>query len=74
MAIVLIEANWLPLPIGAATSAKQPSLGTPGEASDDVITVQGSRNNTPLATSAKDTDELLFLILLELEKISERLL
>ncbi len=36
-----ISASALPLPAGAATAAKQPSLGTAGSASTDVITVQG---------------------------------
>jgi hypothetical protein len=36
-----ISALSLPLPTGAATSAKQPALGTAGTASTDVITVQG---------------------------------
>lgn len=37
------------LPTGAATSAKQPSLGTAGSASTDVITVQGITNGTALS-------------------------
>jgi hypothetical protein len=36
------------LPTGAATAAKQPSLGTAGTASADVITVQGVTSMTPL--------------------------
>ena len=36
-----VSAAALPLPTGAATSAKQPALGTAGTASADVITVQG---------------------------------
>ena len=40
-ATVAISAASLPLPTGAATSAKQPTLGTAGTASTDVITVQG---------------------------------
>ena len=36
------------LPSGAATSAKQPALGTAGTASSDVITVQGITSMTPL--------------------------
>lgn len=36
------------LPTGAATSAKQPSLGTAGAASSDVITVQGISSMTPI--------------------------
>jgi hypothetical protein len=36
------------LPTGAATSAKQPALGTAGTASADVITVQGIASMTPM--------------------------
>ena len=36
-----VSAAALPLPAGAATSAKQPALGTAGAASADVISVQG---------------------------------
>jgi hypothetical protein len=36
------------LPTGAATAAKQPSLGTAGSASSNVITVQGIAAMTPL--------------------------
>jgi hypothetical protein len=36
-----VSAAALPLPSGAATSAKQPALGTAGAAATDVITVQG---------------------------------
>jgi hypothetical protein len=36
------------LPTGAATSAKQPALGTAGSASSDVITVQGITSMTAL--------------------------
>lgn len=36
------------LPTGAATAAKQPSLGTAGTASADVISVQGIASMTPL--------------------------
>lgn len=43
-----ISASSLPLPSGAATSAKQPALGTPGSASSEVITVQGVASMTPL--------------------------
>jgi len=41
-----ISAASLPLPTGAATSAKQPALGTAGTASADVITVQGIASMT----------------------------
>lgn len=43
-----ISAAALPLPAGAATSAKQPALGTAGTASADVLTVQGKASMTPL--------------------------
>lgn len=43
-----ISAAALPLPSGAATSAKQPALGTAGSASADVITVQGIASMTAL--------------------------
>jgi hypothetical protein len=38
---VPVSNTSLPLPTGAATSAKQPALGTAGTASTDVLTVQG---------------------------------
>lgn len=41
-----ISVTALPLPSGAATSAKQPALGTAGSASSDVITVQGIASGT----------------------------
>jgi hypothetical protein len=43
-----VSAASLPLPSGAATSAKQPALGTAGSASADAITVQGVASMTPL--------------------------
>jgi hypothetical protein len=43
-----ISAAALPLPSGAATSAKQPALGTAGSASSDVLTVQGVASMTAL--------------------------
>lgn len=43
-----ISAASLPLPSGAATSAKQPALGTAGSASTDVLTVQGVASMTAL--------------------------
>jgi hypothetical protein len=43
-----VSAASLPLPSGAATSAKQPALGTAGTASSDVITVQGIASMTAL--------------------------
>lgn len=45
------------LPSGAATSAKQPALGTAGTASADVITVQGKASMTPLLTDASATTQ-----------------
>lgn len=47
-AIQPVSAASLPLPTGAATSAKQPALGTAGTASADVITVQGIASMTAL--------------------------
>jgi hypothetical protein len=43
-----VAAAALPLPAGAATSAKQPALGTAGAAAADVITVQGIAAMTAL--------------------------
>jgi hypothetical protein len=43
-----ISAASLPLPSGAATSAKQPALGTAGTPSSDVLTVQGATSMTAL--------------------------
>lgn len=43
-----VSAVALPLPSGAATSAKQPALGTAGTASTDVLTVQGIASMTAL--------------------------
>lgn len=42
----------LPLPTGAATSAKQPALGTAGASSTDVLSVQGIASGTALPVSA----------------------
>jgi hypothetical protein len=47
-----ISAASLPLPTGAATSAKQPALGVSGTASADVLTVQGIAGMTPVGVSA----------------------
>lgn len=41
------------LPTGAATSAKQPALGTAGAASADVITIQGISGMTPVDDNLK---------------------
>lgn len=49
---VAVTAASLPLPAGAATSAKQPALGTAGVASTDVITVQGIASGTAQPVSA----------------------
>lgn len=46
-----VSAAALPLPTGASTSAKQPTLGTAGTPSADVITVQGVTSMTPLAVT-----------------------
>jgi len=43
-----VSAAALPLPSGAATAAKQPSLGVAGTASTDVITVQGIASMTAI--------------------------
>jgi len=43
-----VSAASLPLPTGAATSAKQPALGTAGAASADVLSVQGIASMTAL--------------------------
>lgn len=43
-----VSAASLPLPAGAATSAKQPALGTAGTPSADVLTVQGVASMTAL--------------------------
>lgn len=48
---VRIVASALPLPLGAATAAKQPALGTAGTASADVITVQGIASMTALSVA-----------------------
>lgn len=45
-----VSASSLPLPTGAATAAKQPSLGVAGTASADVISVQGIASMTALKT------------------------
>lgn len=46
-----VSAASLPLPSGAATAAKQPSLGTAGSPATDVITVQGNPSATPMPVS-----------------------
>ena len=43
-----VSAASLPLPTGAATTAKQPALGTAGVASADVLSVQGVASMTAL--------------------------
>lgn len=60
--ILPIDANgaWVNvktsvLPTGAATSAKQPALGTAGTASADVITVQGKASMTPILVDGSGT-------------------
>lgn len=45
---VAVSAATLPLPAGASTAAKQPTLGTAGSASADVLSVQGVTSMTPL--------------------------
>jgi hypothetical protein len=46
-----VSAVSLPLPSGAATSAKQPAPGTAGSPSADVLSMQGVAGGTPLNTS-----------------------
>lgn len=43
-----ISATALPLPSGAATSAKQPNFGPAGTPSADVLSIQGITSMTPL--------------------------
>lgn len=43
-----VSASSLPLPTGASTAAKQPTLGTAGSASADVLSVQGVASMTAL--------------------------
>lgn len=50
-----VSVASLPLPAGAATAAKQPSLGTAGSPSADVITVQGSVGMEALKVDASAT-------------------
>jgi hypothetical protein len=50
-----ITATSLPLPTGAATSAKQPAIGTAGTPSADVISVQGVSGGTPQPVSGTVT-------------------
>lgn len=57
-----ISAASLPLPSGAATSAKQAALGTAGSASTDVLSVQGIASMTPL-TVAQATGSNLHAVL-----------
>lgn len=52
-----ISAASLPLPSGAATSAKQPALGTAGSASADVLTVQGVTSMTPLLVNGSGSTQ-----------------
>lgn len=47
-----LSGTTVPLPTGAATSAKQPALGTAGTPSTDVISVQGVAGGTALPISA----------------------
>ena len=52
-----ISVSTLPLPTGAATSAKQPAPGTAGTASSDVLTVQGITSMTPIKTDGSATTQ-----------------
>ena len=51
-----VTASSLPLPTGAATSVKQPAIGTSGTASVDVITVQGIAGATPIPVTGTVTE------------------
>lgn len=52
-----VSAASLPLPTGAATSAKQPALGTAGTPSTDVLTVQGAASMTALKVDGSATTQ-----------------
>lgn len=52
-----ISAASLPLPTGAATSAKQPALGTAGTPSSDVLTVQGATSMIALKVDGSGTTQ-----------------
>jgi hypothetical protein len=52
-----ISAASLPLPAGAAISAKQPALGTAGTPSADVISVQGVTSMTALKVDGSATTQ-----------------
>ena len=52
-----ISASSLPLPTGAATSAKQPALGSAGTASSDVITIQGISGMTAIKVDGSATTQ-----------------
>lgn len=52
-----VSAASLPLPSGAATSAKQPALGTAGSASADVITIQGIASMVALKVDGSGTTQ-----------------
>lgn len=53
-----IKSGTVSLPTGAATSAKQPALGTAGSASSDVITVQGIASGTAQPISGTVTSNM----------------
>lgn len=53
--VLASDQDALPLSSGAATSAKQPALGTAGTASTDVITVQGIASGTAQPVSGTVT-------------------
>lgn len=52
-----VSAAALPLPSGAATSAKQPALGIAGTPSSDVITIQGAAGMTALKVDGSATTQ-----------------
>ena len=61
-----ISVSTLPLPSGAATAAKQPSLGTAGSPSPDVITVQGRSGMTALRVDGSAVTQPISVVSLPL--------
>lgn len=55
-------SGTISLPTGAATSAKQPALGTAGAASTDVITIQGIASMTPIAANVAQVNGVTVLM------------
>ncbi len=52
-----VSATALPLPTGAATSARQAAPGTAGTASIDVVSIQGVASMTPINVDASATTQ-----------------